>query len=53
MRELTNNETLKITGGSITTAVGIGMITSAVIVFVCGILEGFSNPRRCNIEGNQ
>ena len=53
MRELTNNETLKITGGSVTTAVGISMITTAVVVFICGILEGFSNPRRCNIEGNQ
>ena len=54
MRELSDNETLQISGGSIslTTAVGIGMAVSAVIVFISGILEGFSNPRRCNIEGS-
>lgn len=54
MRELSDNETLQISGGSIslTTAVGIGMAVSAVVVFISGILEGFSNPRRCNIEGS-
>lgn len=51
MRELSNSETLNITGGSVTTAVGIGLVASAVIVFVSAVLEGFSNPRRCNIEG--
>jgi len=52
MRKLSEDESLNVVGGSISSAVGIGMIVSATIIFLSGIIEGFSNPRRCNIEGN-
>ena len=34
----------KINGGSVWTGIAIAVI----IVFLSGVLEGFTNPRRCN-----
>ena len=51
MRELNSSEALSITGGSTVTAIGIGLVVSAIMVFLSGLANGFTNPGRCNIEG--
>ena len=42
--ELTNQEMLKISGGSWYVIAGIG----AALTYIIGILSGFTNPSRCN-----
>lgn len=47
MKKLNSNELEKINGGfSWALAVGI----AAVITFITGLLEGYSNPKECNIK---
>lgn len=44
VRSLDNSELKVITGGSVWT----GIAVSAIVVFLSGVLEGFTNPGRCN-----
>lgn len=44
MRNLDNRELEKINGGSVWTGIAI----AAIIVFLSGVLEGFTNPGGCN-----
>lgn len=46
MQELTKSEMQKINGGA--SAVLIGTVVTAIIAFVSGILNGYSNPKKCN-----
>lgn len=46
MQELTKNEMKKINGGA--SAVLIGTIVTVIIAFVSGVLNGYSNPKKCN-----
>ncbi len=49
MSEISNDKLDKINGGMTTTAaVLIGVAVTAVIVFVSGLIEGITNPLRCN-----
>lgn len=44
MKALESEELKKITGGS----VWVGIAIAAIVVFLSGVLEGFTNPGRCN-----
>ncbi len=44
MKNLEKDELNAITGGSVWT----GIAVAAIIVFLSGILEGFTNPEGCN-----
>lgn len=44
MERLNNCELEKVTGGSVWT----GIAVAAIVVFLSGVLEGFTNPGRCN-----
>lgn len=46
MRRLSNGELNYITGGNIW--IGLGVV--AVIIFLAGIFEGYTNPGECNNE---
>ncbi len=47
MKKLTNNKLEKINGGGITVTAMIGI--GALIIFLSGLLEGITNPSKCNI----
>lgn len=36
-----------IKGGSIIGAIGTGLVITAIIVFISGIIEGITNPGKC------
>lgn len=42
---LEDRELIKVTGGF---SVWGGIAIAAIIVFISGVLEGFTNPGRCN-----
>ncbi len=44
MQCLADNELENITGGS----VWVGIAIAAIIIFISGVLEGFTNPNKCN-----
>lgn len=44
MKSLDNNSLQGITGGSALTGIAI----AAVVIFLSGVLEGFTNPGRCS-----
>ena len=51
MKKLNDNELIKIEGGgAITTGIGISLIVSSVIVFLSGIVRGYTNPEACNVK---
>ena len=53
MIKLNENELSNIEGGaSVTTVVGIGMIITAVVTFISGIISGYTNPEGCRVKGN-
>ncbi len=50
MRRIDDNKLDTINGGmTVATAVLIGVGISAVIVFLSGLIEGITNPERCNV----
>ena len=51
MREISKDEMYDIDGGA--NGILITSIVTAVITFVTGILNGYSNPQKCNIEGGK
>ncbi|MDD5888551.1 MAG: hypothetical protein PUC82_03580 [bacterium] len=44
MQVLADDDLKVVTGGSVWTGIAI----SAIVVFLSGVLEGFTNPGRCN-----
>jgi len=46
---LKNDELDNIKGGS-ATVIWVGLAITAVIVFASGLIEGITNPERCNAE---
>ena len=53
MIKLNENELSNIEGGaSVSTVVGIGMIITAVVTFISGIINGYTNPEGCRAKGN-
>ena len=48
MVELKDNKLDKISGGGIEW-VGIGVGIAALIIFIAGIIEGYTNPGRCGV----
>lgn len=49
IQALKDEELEKINGGS-ATAIWIGLAVTAVVVFISGVIEGITNPERCNIS---
>jgi lactobin A/cerein 7B family class IIb bacteriocin len=49
IKVLENEELDNIKGGS-ATAIWIGLAITAVVVFASGLIEGITNPERCNAE---
>ena len=43
-----NNNLEKIKGGEAISAVWIGLAVAAIVVFLSGVIEGITNPERCN-----
>ncbi len=48
MQRLNNYELDNIIGGAVSW-VGIGIGVSALVIFLSGVLEGYTNPGRCNV----
>lgn len=48
MKVVENNELEKIKGGEVMTAVWIGLAVTAIVIFISGVIEGITNPERCN-----
>ena len=51
MREINKEEMYDVDGGA--NGILITSIVTALITFVTGILHGYSNPKKCNIEGGK
>jgi lactobin A/cerein 7B family class IIb bacteriocin len=49
IQTIKDEELENIKGGS-ATAVWIGLAVTAVVVFISGVIEGITNPERCNAE---
>ena len=47
IKKIRNEELEKISGGGVEW-LGIGIAVSALIVFLSGIIEGYTNPGRCS-----
>ena len=48
MLEVKENELSKITGGGFSFGIAIGI--GSLVVFVIGLIEGYTNPIKCTIE---
>ena len=48
MVKLNEEKLEKIKGGEGVSAVFIGVAVAAAIVFISGVIEGITNPERCN-----
>ena len=48
MLEVKENELSKITGGGFSFGIAIGV--GALVVFVIGLIEGYTNPIECTVE---
>ena len=46
--KLDDNNLEKIKGGEVVSAIWIGIAISTAIIFISGIIEGITNPKRCN-----
>lgn len=46
IKKISNEELEKIKGGTSVT-VWAGIIYSTIIIFIAGIIEGFTNPSKC------
>ncbi len=47
MKKIEVNQLDKITGGA-TLSVGTGVLIATIIIFLSGVIEGITNPERCN-----
>ena len=47
IKKLDDNMLEKVNGGSLEW-VGVGLLVTALVVFLSGVLEGFTNPGRCS-----
>ena len=47
IKKLDDNMLEKVSGGSLEW-VGVGLLVAALVVFLSGVLEGFTNPGRCS-----
>lgn len=45
MKKLTNEELLNINGGI---SIGSALITAGIVVFLIGVIDGFTRPLSCN-----
>jgi hypothetical protein len=53
MTKLNEIELSNIDGGSsVGTTIGISMIITAVLSFISGIINGYTNPEECRVKGN-
>lgn len=50
LKKISDENLELIKGGSASVIVGVGLVVIAAIVFISGVFEGFTNPRRCNNE---
>lgn len=50
MKKISDSELDNIAGGG-TPFVGVGLVISAIIVFIAGILDGYTNPGSCECKG--
>ncbi len=48
MKKIESTELEKIKGGEAISAVWIGIAVAAVLVFISGVIEGITNPEKCN-----
>ena len=49
MSKLNEDSLEKIKGGEgITTGIWIGLAITAAVIFISGVIEGLTNPERCN-----
>ena len=50
MEKISGNELYKIEGGSTSVGVAAIMVSAitAIVAFLSGIIEGYTNPQRCN-----
>lgn len=46
MSEITDDNLANITGGGVNVWVGVAI--AAIVVFISGVIEGITNPGRCN-----
>ena len=49
MKKLNDLELEKIKGGEAISAVWIGLAVAAIVVFISGVIEGITNPEKCNV----
>ncbi len=47
MTEIAQKDLPNITGGA-TISVWTGIVIAAIVVFISGVIEGITNPERCN-----
>ncbi len=48
MRELNNEEMMKISGGSASKFLIFAGLLGATLTFFIGVLDGYVNPKKCN-----
>lgn len=47
IKQLKNAELEKIQGGEVAT-IWVALGISSLVIFICGVIEGITNPTRCN-----
>lgn len=53
MIELSDKELNNIEGGAaVSTCVGIGLVVSSIVIFLSGLIRGYTNPEGCNVKEN-
>ena len=48
MKVVENEKLEKVKGGEGIAAVWIGLAVTAIVIFISGVIEGITNPERCN-----
>ncbi len=48
MQKIEEEKLEKIKGGEVVSAVWIGIAVAAIVVFISGVIEGITNPEKCN-----
>lgn len=48
IKAVENEKLEKIKGGEAISAVWIGLAVTAIVIFISGVIEGITNPERCN-----
>lgn len=46
IKNLSTGELEKVKGGGITVLGGLGI--AALVIFICGVIEGITNPKECS-----